>query len=359
MTKDQKQAIPTGLYENRILKMSFSPHIWLLTDGKIGDRVQCLGVAQALGGSYEERIVSPPPPWRWIMPYGPVPWSDHPQNTRSPIASPFPDIVIGSGRSTIAYIRLIKANKNANTLTVILKDPRVSPDVADIIWVPEHDPLRGDNVIVTPTSPHGITQEILDQRRHAPLPPIVNLPKPRIAIILGDPTNKTFRPGKTIKLLVTGIRRLASQVGGFMLTSSRRTPHRVMQAVIEAIGDHPAWIHQDLSGPPDSNPYLDLLAHADGVVVTGDSHNMVSEALITGRPVSVFRPNGHSRKLAAFVDRLEQAGQVRRFDGRWYGDGRFTPVNATILIAEAIKAAFRQKTLINQDQTDSSKPFPD
>ena len=333
--------------------------MWLLTDGKIGDRVQCLGVAQALGGSYEERIISPRLPWRWVMPYGPIPWSDRPQATGSPIAPPFPDIVIGSGRCTVAYMRWIKVN--SQTFTVILKDPRVGPHVADMIWVPEHDPLRGDTVIVTPTSPHSITQDILDHRRCNPSPAVLALPKPRIAVILGDPTNKTFRPHRTIRRLATDIRRLAGQVGGFMLTSSRRTPDRVTQAIIEAIGDHPAWIHRDLSCSQDDNPYLDMLAHADGLVVTGDSHNMVSEALVTGRPVSVFRPHGHSRKLSGFVDGLEQAGLVKSFDGTW-GDARHPgaprAVNATESIAAAVKTAFMQKNLNEDLNPPKSNPGP-
>ncbi len=326
--------------------------MWLLTDGKIGDRVQCLGIAQALGGSYEERIVFPRRPWRWIMPYGPVPWSDRPPAPASPIAPPFPDIVIGSGRCAISYIRWIKANSPA--FTVILKDPRVSPHVADMIWVPEHDPLRGENVIVTATSPHGISQDILNQRRRISPPPVMALPKPRVAIILGDPTNKTVRPQATIRRLTRDIRELAGRVGGLMLTSSRRTPDRVMQAIIEAIGDHPAWIHRD--GASDDNPYLDMLAHADGLVVTGDSHNMVSEALVTGRPVAVFRPLGHSRKLSRFVDSLERAGLVDRFDGAWQPDMAhgMKPINATLPIAAAIKTAFMQKT--NPEQVGPQMP---
>ena len=46
--------------------------VWVLTDGKAGDEQQCLGVAEALGGTVELRRVKPWAPFVWLMPYGPI-----------------------------------------------------------------------------------------------------------------------------------------------------------------------------------------------------------------------------------------------------------------------------------------------
>ena len=57
-------------------------HAWLITDGKIGDQVHCLAIAEALKISYEERVVKPSAPWSWIMPYDPIPFMHQPRFDR-------------------------------------------------------------------------------------------------------------------------------------------------------------------------------------------------------------------------------------------------------------------------------------
>ena len=97
--------------------------IWILTDGKPGDLNQCLGVAERLQGQIETRKVAPSPPWVWAMPWGPVPFSDHPRYNTSPLHGPPPDIAIASGRRTVPYLRKLK-QISPQTVTVFLKDPR-------------------------------------------------------------------------------------------------------------------------------------------------------------------------------------------------------------------------------------------
>ena len=46
--------------------------VWVLTDGKIGDDVQCLAVAEGLGRAFAKKIVAPRPPWAWAAPWGGV-----------------------------------------------------------------------------------------------------------------------------------------------------------------------------------------------------------------------------------------------------------------------------------------------
>ena len=59
------------------------------------------------------------------------------------------------------------------------------------------------------------------------------------------------------------------------------------------------------------NPYLGILAHADCFIVTGDSVNMVSEAIATGKPVHVFKDFGGSKKFDRFHTSLEKLGVTK------------------------------------------------
>ncbi len=87
------------------------------------------------------------------------------------------------------------------------------------------------------------------------------------------------------------------------MTTSRRTPPVLRNAVRSALPE--AWF--DIDG----SAYLAILANADRLIVTGDSHNMVSEALATGAPVYVHRPPKLQRKLHAFLDAMEQHDAIR------------------------------------------------
>ena len=86
-----------------------------------------------------------------------MPPADRPDRAGSPIAPPFPDLVIASGRRAAPYVKAIKQASGGRTFTVILKDPRTGGSAADFLWVPAHDRLRGDNVLATLTSPHRIS----------------------------------------------------------------------------------------------------------------------------------------------------------------------------------------------------------
>lgn len=86
----------------------------------------------------------------------------------SPLAPPFPDMVIASGRRAVSYLAAIKQASGGRTFTVFLKDPRAGSGIADFIWVPDHDRLRGDNVLVTATGPHRFSRPRIEAARKAP-----------------------------------------------------------------------------------------------------------------------------------------------------------------------------------------------
>ena len=117
-------------------------------------------------------------PFVWLMPRGPIDPRDGPERPNSPIRPPFPDIVIASGRRAVPYLRAVKKASNGLSFTVFLKDPRTGTGAADLIWVAEHDRLRGANVLVTTTSPHRLAPERLAQARANPPAAIAALPSP-------------------------------------------------------------------------------------------------------------------------------------------------------------------------------------
>ncbi|TPW33102.1 nucleoside-diphosphate sugar epimerase [Martelella alba] len=312
---------------------------WLLTDGKIGDRVQCLGVANRLGVSVVEKTILPGPPWEWFMPAGPIPPGHRPSVPTSPIAPPFPDLVIASGRRLVAYLRAIRKASAGRTFTVFLKDPRHGTSDADLIWVPAHDRLRGENVIVTDTAPHRLTREGLDQALQSQDWPFMQLPSPRLALILGDPLSRASNRQTALATFLDAVRQALPAVGSVAVVTSRRTPEDLIGAVRTLLADVPHWIWTGEG----ENPYQALLAGADYLAVTADSHNMVGEALFTGKPVFTIRPEGINPKLEHFLESLTKKELVRSLSGK-IEPYSYEPVDATVAIAAEIERAFSDRS---------------
>jgi hypothetical protein len=306
---------------------------WVLTDGKAGDEVQCLGVTDALGLTPEIRRVAPRAAFAWAMPWGPIDPRDAPGREGSPIRPPYPDLLVASGRRAVPYVRAVRRLSRGRTYTVILKDPRNGPGAADLVWTPEHDRLRGDNVLVTLTSPHRISAARLDAARAMPDPRLAALPHPRVAVLAGgDSRHHRFTPGDIARL----VRDLEALIGAGatpMITASRRTPDALRDA-LKQLSARSGGFFWDGSG---ENPYPALLALADAIVVTADSANMVGEAAATGAPVLVFEPSGGHRKLTAFIRGLERHGAVRPFTGR-LEPLTYEPLDSTPVIAAAVEA---------------------
>ncbi|NIX76310.1 mitochondrial fission ELM1 family protein [Microvirga terricola] len=304
---------------------------WVLTDGKAGDELPALSVMDALGLKPEIRRVRPKAPFSWFAPSGPIDPRERPSAPGSPIAPPYPDILIASGRRSVPYMRFVKKASGGRTFTVFLKDPRTGPASADFIWAPAYDRLRGPNVLNTLTSPHRASAERLTAARETPDPRLVHLPTPRVAVIAGGNSRHHRFTDEDIARFIAHLTELASTGVGLMMTASRRTPRELREALTELARKHGGFFW-DGTG---ENPYVSILALADFIVVTADSTNMVGEAAATGRPLLVFEPSGGHRKLVTFMNGLKAEGAVYPFEGRLEGRG-YTPLNSTLQIASAI-----------------------
>ena len=314
---------------------------WVLGSGKIGHEIHCLGLARALGLEPLMRQVRPRAPFAALAPWGPIDPRDAPHRDKSPLAPPFPDIALAAGRWTIPYLRRLKKASGGRVFTICLQDPRIGTRAADMIWVPEHDTLRGDNVCVTLTSPHGLRPHLMATARINPDPRIAALQSPRVALVLGGPSAHHRYEAGDVEAIVRIATDLVRGGASVMATPSRRTPPQLMQALRKALGKLPSRAQRafvwDGSG---DNPYLQILANADAVVVTADSANMMGEAMATTGPVLVYEPSGGHPKMTAFLERLIAGGHVRRWRGgleSW----RRQPIDATADIAAEAAHRYR------------------
>jgi len=280
---------------------------WIITDGKAGMVVQARGVADALGLNYEMKTVNPKGLSRILAPWGPVSPSECFGQPGSDFAPPWPSVAIATGRASIPYIRALRRAAGTNCYTVVLQDPKTGEDTADLIWVPEHDRRRDINVITTLTSPHSFSTARMAELRASMPDEISSLPRPRVTVVLGGKNSAyKFREQDDARLeaSLASIGRLGAS---FMITTSRRTHRRLLQAAERATADSQRILWAGIG----ENPYPSFLAHSDWLIVTADSVNMTGEACATGRPVYIFTPSGGTPKFTRFHEGLKSYGATR------------------------------------------------
>jgi mitochondrial fission protein ELM1 len=259
-----------------------------------------------------------------------------------PIAPPWPDVLIATGRASIPaalYVRRMSRAVGKPTLTVQLQNPVIDPSRFDLVVVPRHDGLSGPNVMTTRGALHRVTAQMLRREMEKFLPQFSKLPAPRIAILIGG-SNAVYQltPREMTPLAAQLADLIKTQGGSLMITPSRRTGAENLAILQNALRDVPAYIW-DGAG---DNPYYAMLAAADAIIVTCDSVNMVSEACTTGKPVYVIDLPGGSDKFRRFHQAMRDDGMTRLFAGkieRW----SYPPLDDVRQVAKRIKAMMGNK----------------
>ncbi len=312
-----------------------TPSVWVVTEDLRGTQNQCVGVAERLGWPFEIKTISLNQPWKSLSPY--LRFETEATFNGDKLQAPWPDLVIASGRKSIAAARYIKKQSNGKAFTVYIQDPRVSPKDFDLVALPAHDPTRGANVMTTNATPNRITEEKLAEGRKD-FPHLGKLPSPRMGVLIGGESAFYSFSDKTAHKLADDLARILTETGGsLMITASRRTPEHIQDILRKKLTGQNIefW---DNTG---ENPYFGYMGHADTLFVTCDSASMLSEAATTGKPVCMIELDKKMTKktrLQKLQETLVSHGSVRRFEGQ-FEQWDYPPLNDAQMIANAIKKA--------------------
>ncbi|MCF8496194.1 MAG: mitochondrial fission ELM1 family protein [Alphaproteobacteria bacterium] len=276
----------------------------IITEGLKGTENQCLGAAEALGLEVQPERVSLTQPWKILSPWLGLEYS----GTFSPsLQPPWPDLLITSGRKAVAVSRYIKRASGGKTFTLHIQDPKINSRIFDLVAVPAHDSLRGENVIVTAGAPNRVTSKKLADAKER-FSAFGLTARPRVAVLIGGSSNAF---GLTPAIMADLVGSLKNLNAGLMITTSRRTGAANERILTKALDGSDAYIW-DGQG---ENPYFGMLAWADHILVTADSVSMLSEAATTGKPVQMIDLKGGRKRIRRFHETLQRAGAVRTFKG--------------------------------------------
>jgi mitochondrial fission protein ELM1 len=310
--------------------------VWVLTDGRPGHVSQTLGLAEALTSTPTVKVIGLRTPFRQASPF--LGWAGGRALTKksAQIRPPWPKLVITSGRSAIPIALAIGNASSGATRLVNVQDPGYCRNRFDLIIVPEHDELSGPNIMSTIGALGRITPERLAEAADEFGPSLAHLAGPRIAVLIGG-ANAVFQtPIAVAQRIGRDLASLAATGAGLMVTFSRRSGPEVEEIIRQALAGTNAIIW-DGTG---KNPYFAYLALADHVLATEDSASMVSEAATTGKPISILRLEGGSRKFSRFHDAMAARGVTRLFEGA-IEDWTYDQFDETARAAAAVRKLIR------------------
>lgn len=283
---------------------------WTLSEDFAGMEAQTGGLAEALGYVPTIKRVKPRAPWKYLPNAlwfnalaAPGPGGDR-------LDPPWPQVLVSCGRKAVPLALAIRAA--GGTRCIHIQDPHTNPGRFDMVVVPRHDGLSGDNVIVTRGAVHPVTPAKLAAAARVFAPRLAHLKRPLVAVLVGGPTNRYSMTPDVTEILGSHLAAMAASSGASLLvTASRRTGADNLAALRRGLAGTTA----DIWDGTGDNPYLGYLALADAVVVTADSVSMTSEACSTLKPVYVYDLPGGSRRFQQFHESLRQDGVTRRFVG--------------------------------------------
>ncbi len=318
--------------------MISAPSVWVLTEGHIGTENQALGLAEAFGADPVIKRVYPRFPWRRLPPRLWLGALHSPRRAGDRLLPPWPDLLITCGKRAAGVSVAIKRASRGRTFTVHVQTPPLRASRFDLVVVPEHDSLRGDNVFVTRAAVHRVTPARLEDAAKRFGERLAHLPRPLVAVLIGGSNRRHRLTPAITERIAEDLLSLARTAGaGLAVTPSRRTGEENVAILRRRLVGVPAEIW-DGEG---ENPYFAYLALADAIVVTCDSVSMASEAISTGKPVYVIALEGRSRRIDAFHAALKSDGITRPFDGtlaRWTYVPPGDTARAAAEIARRLKA---------------------
>ena len=250
----------------------------LLTQGMHGMISQVEGLAKALNLDYKHQTIKLKRFWNYIPPkFTPIS-----ENILSEFFFCNAKVIISCGRKSVIPSIALKKKFGKNILNIHIQDPKVKLSNFDFIVVPEHDGLKGKNVLTSKGAIHYLTNDDLD-RHESYLKSRINSQKKIVTLIIGGPTKHYDYNKKVVENIFLKIKQnFLDNNYQLIVVPSMRTPQNIIDKAKNYFNEN-----QIIIPNVDKKAYLCSLKNADHIVVTCDSTSMISEAAITGKPIYI------------------------------------------------------------------------
>ena len=302
----------------------------LLTQGMHGMISQAEGLAKALDIDFTHHTVELNNFWKMVPPKV-TPIS---QSVYKKIDHENFDVIISCGRKSVIPSIHLKNNSNKKVFNIHIQDPKVDLKHFDFIVAPEHDSIKGQNVISTKGAIHYLTENEINENKDY-LNSFIKKDKRIIwTLIMGGPTKYYDYSTKNIKEIFTTLSKLSKEHNfQLVIIPSMRTPTNIIQYANDYFGDDHTVI-MDV----DKKAYLSALAIAQNIIVTCDSSSMISEAALTGKPIYVasILPKKNDKRFQKFRNLFRELNIIKNL-GEEIEDWNYEKLDETNRVANIIK----------------------
>ena len=302
----------------------------LLTQGMHGMISQVEGLAKALDIDFTHHTVELNNFWKMVPPKV-TPIS---QSVYKKIDHENFDVIISCGRKSVIPSIHLKNNSNKKVFNIHIQDPKVDLKHFDFIVAPEHDSIKGQNVISTKGAIHYLTENEINENKDY-LNSFIKKDKRIIwTLIMGGPTKYYDYSTKNIKEIFTTLSKLSKKHNfQLVIIPSMRTPTNIIQYANDYFGDGHTVI-MDV----DKKAYLSALAIAQNIIVTCDSSSMISEAALTGKPIYVasILPKKNDKRFQKFRNLFRELNIIKNL-GEEIEDWNYEKLDETNRVANIIK----------------------
>ena len=310
----------------------------LLTQGMHGMVSQVEGLAKALNLNFKHQNIKLKTFWNYIPPkFSPI--SENLVKEKFVCDS---KVIISCGRKSVIPSIALKKRLGNEIFTIHIQDPKVSFKHFDLIISPEHDNIKGDNVINTKGAIHYLTKkEIKENSNYLDINP--DKKKQIVSFIIGGPNKYYDYSDKELHKLFTKIKTLFTpDKFKIVIIPSYRTPEEVIKKAYDAFSSN-----HHVVKTVDKKAYLSSLAIADFTIVTCDSTSMISEAAVTGKPVyiAMMKPKKRNARFKKFYSQLSNLGITKELNNvveNW----SYESLNEVSRIAPLIKSRMKQNGII-------------
>ena len=192
------------------------------------------------------------------------------------------DLIISCGRKSVIPSIYLKKNSKKKIINIHIQDPKVSLKNFDYIIVPEHDGVKGENVITSRGAIHYLTSDEIKKNSNY-LTGMLNKEKEYLLLILGGPNKYYDYNEKNLLDIFEKIKKLTFKNDlQAIIIPSMRTPQNIIDLAHKFFGEQNLIIKN-----VDKKAYLSGLAIAKFIIVTCDSTSMISESALTGKPIYI------------------------------------------------------------------------
>jgi uncharacterized protein len=276
--------------------------LWILTHRRVGDLEQMRSLASALAARASEKaIVFHSARLAVSLPFLSPRMIDHGRSDA--LAPPWPDLVLVAEGALGNVALEIRRKSGGRTKVVCLGRPRGRMSEFDlIITTPQYRVPAAANVRELKLPLHRLDRRQMKLAAAALAPELSPLPRPWIVLLVGGTSTPDVLDTAAAQNLARQALAYAKESGGSLLVvTSPRTGREAEMALAAALNGKVRCSFWSQKGV--KNPYFGYLALADRFIVTSDSVSMLTEAILTKKPVAVYRLPIKLSKWMSFVAR--------------------------------------------------------